>query len=414
MIHKDTCHKRSAHAAHEIDDNLTNAFINESRLKPQGSPISICHLCSGSSWAGAEVQVVTLLRALLKCPEVSLHAIVLNEGRFADELRSIGVAVSVVREERKSLRQVITECAEFVNENKIQVLHTHSYKENLIAFLLSLFGKVPHLVRTEHGYPEPYSVLRNPKHWCVLFADRLAAKNSKVRIVSVSSDLGKYWKRHIDPQNVKVLRNAVDLERVSSNFSPVQAKRRLGLPANSLVIGIAARLEPIKRHDLFVATAAYLAEKIPNAHFVIAGGGRQQESLQRLIMDFGLHGRVTLIGERNDVYDVLRAMDVLLICSDHEGIPMVMLEAMALGVTVVSRKVGGIPEVIRNGVNGILVDSDNPRDLSLACLSVINKSRLRANITQVACDEVHRRGSAEKHAKSMVKLYQSIPYRQVA
>ena len=83
---------------------------------------------------------------------------------------------------------------------------------------------------------------------------------------------------------------------------------------------------------------------------------------------------MALLGERNDVYDVLRAMDILLICSDHEGIPMVMLEAMALGVTVVSRKVGGIPEVIRDGVNGILVPSDDPQELGHACMSIFQET----------------------------------------
>jgi glycosyltransferase involved in cell wall biosynthesis len=375
--------------------------------------ISICHVSAGGAWAGAEVQVATLLRALSKCPEIVLHAIVLHEGRLAHELRSFGVAVQVVSEQQKSFPRVVSECSEFVKSRNIQVLHSHNYKENLVALLLSHFCKVPYLVRTEHGRPEPYSVVRNLKHWCVLVADRLAAKYTAAQIVSVSSDLGEYWKMHANPRNVTVLRNAVDLERVSSSFSPVEAKQRLGIPGDSFVVGIAARLECIKRHDLFVATAKYLAERIPKSKFVIAGGGRQKESLQRLILESGLHERVALLGERNDVYDVLRAMDILLICSDHEGIPMVMLEAMALGVAVVSRKVGGMPEVIRDGVNGILVPSDSPEDLGRACLSIFKKTRLRANLTQVACDEIHRRYSAEKHARTIVELYQSICHRQV-
>ena len=82
---------------------------------------------------------------------------------------------------------------------------------------------------------------------------------------------------------MSVLHNAVDLERVNSNFSPADAKHRLGISGDSFVVGIAARLECIKRHDLFIATAGYLAERIPTSKFVIAGAGRQKESLQRLI-----------------------------------------------------------------------------------------------------------------------------------
>jgi glycosyltransferase involved in cell wall biosynthesis len=246
------------------------------------------------------------------------------------------------------------------------------------------------------------------KHWGVLFADRLAAKYTAAKIVSVSSDLGEYWKRHANPKNVIVLHNAVDRDNISSEYSLVGAKQRLGIPGDSFVIGIAARLECIKRHDLFVATAKHVAEKLPKSTFVIAGGGRYKEPLQRLIIESGLTDRIRLLGERNDVYNVLRAMDVLLICSDHEGIPMVMLEAMALGVAVVARKVGGIPEVIRHGVNGLLVSSDSPKELANACMSLYDSPDLRKNLTEGACDDIHRRYSAEKHARTIVELYQSL------
>jgi glycosyltransferase involved in cell wall biosynthesis len=385
---------------------------NSDRMSPQqsvrGSRISICHVSAGDAWAGIEVQVSTLLRALSKRPEVSLYAIVLCDGRLAQELRSFGVTVHVVSAQRKSFPRLISGCAQFVKGKNIQILHSNNYKENLIALLLSHSCKVPHLVRTQHGLPAPYSIARNPKHWFVLAADKLAAKYTRARIVGVSSDLGEYWKRHVDPRRVVVVHNGVDLERVHSGLWPGEAKRRLGIADDSFVVGIAARLEGIKRLDLFVATARYLADRIPKSAFVIAGDGRQKESLQRLILQSGLRDRVALLGERNDVYDVLRAMDVLLICSDHEGIPMVMLEAMALGVAVVSRKVGGIPEVIRDHVTGILVPSDSPEELGRACMLLFERPRWRADLVQVARDEIHQRYSADKNAEIMVELYRSI------
>jgi glycosyltransferase involved in cell wall biosynthesis len=385
---------------------------NSDRKNPQqsvrGSRISICHVSAGDAWAGIEVQVATLLRALSKRPEVSLYAIVLYDGRLAQELRSFGVTVHVVSEQQNSFPRLISGCAQFVKGKNIQILHSNNYKENLVALLLSHSCKVPYLVRTQHGLPEPYSIARNLKHWFVLAADHFAAKYTRTRIVGVSSDLGEYWKRHVDPRRVVVVHNGVDLKRVHSGLWPGQAKKRLGIAGDSFVVGIAARLEGIKRLDLFVATARYLADRIPKSAFVIAGEGSQKEPLQRLILQSGLRDRVALLGERNDVYDVLRAMDVLLICSDHEGIPMVMLEAMALGVAVVSRKVGGIPEVIRDRVTGILVPSDSPEELGRACMLLFERPRWRADLAQVARDEIHQRYSADKNAEIMVELYRSI------
>jgi glycosyltransferase involved in cell wall biosynthesis len=385
---------------------------NSDRKSPQqsvrGSRISICHVSAGDAWAGNEVQASTLLRALSKRPEVSLYAIVLYDGRLAQELRSFGVTVHVVNEQHKSFPRLISGCAQFVKGKNIQILHSHSYKENLVALLLSHSCKVPHLVRTQHGLPPPYSIARNLKHWFVLAADQLAAKYTRARIVGVSSDLGEYWKRHVDPRRVVVVHNGADLERVDSGLLPGEAKTRLGIAGDSFVVGIAARLEGVKRLDLFVATARYLADRIPKSAFVIAGEGRQKEPLQRLILQSGMRDRVALLGERKDVYDVLRAMDVLLICSDHEGIPMVMLEAMALGVAVVSRKVGGIPEVIRDRVTGILVPSDSPEELGRACMLLFERPLWRADLAQVAHDEIHQRYSADKNAEIMVELYRSI------
>ncbi len=382
------------------------------RRLAEADRISICHVSAGRAWAGAEVHVATLLRALSRHPELDLHSIALHDGRLAHELRSFGVKVQVVSE-HKSFPRLIFECAQFVKSRKVHVLHSHNYKENLIALLLSRICKVPHLIRTEHGHPEPYSIAGNPKHWGVVAADRLAARHTPAGIIAVSSDLGEYWKRHADPRKVTVLRNAVDVKRVRSNFNPAEAKQRLGINPGNFVVGIAARLELIKRHDLFLATACYLAGKCPSSTFVIAGGGDQRRTLDQMIVQLGLEDRVHLLGERNDVYDVLRAMDVLLICSDHEGIPMVMLEAMALGVVVVSRKVGGIPEVIEDGVTGILVPSKDPEELGRACLSIFERPRVHADITEAAREEIHRKYSADSHANTVLELYKSISRRPV-
>lgn len=376
--------------------------------RPQGRDIPVCHVVGGGDWAGAEAQVATLLRGLAKSPDVALHAIVFYDHRLAQELRSARVEVHVANAQDKSFPRLLAECSQFVKRRRIQVLHSHCYKENILALALSRLCKVPHLVRTEHGLAEPYSALRNPKHWCVLAADRMAARYTPDRIIGISSDLGEYWKRHARPEKVMVLRYGVELERIHSGFTAAEAKQRLGISADEFVIGIGARLEPIKRLDLFVAAAAYLSERIPNSRFVIAGGGRQEQWLRQLVAERGLQERLLLLGERKDMYDVLRALDILLMCSDHEGSPMVMLEAMNLGVAVVSRAVGGIPEVLGAGSAGVLVDSDRPEALGEACLQLFVKPDLRARLVQAAHREILQNYSAEKNAGAVLELYRTL------
>jgi L-malate glycosyltransferase len=378
------------------------------RQSKQCNALSICHVCGGLAWAGAEAQVSTLLRGLSKYPELTLHAIVFAEGRLAQTLRADGIDVFVADEPHKNFGRVISECLSFVDSRNVQVLHSHCYKENILSFLLARGCKVQRQVRTEHGHPEPYSPLRNLKHWTVLTGDRMAARYASDRIVAVSSDLARYWSLHTDPHKVTVIRNGVDLEHVVSRLTPADAKHRLGYSSGDFVIGIVGRVESIKRHDLFVATAKFLSSKISSFKYLIAGSGRLKDSVLRSIDASNLQDRVAFLGERSDTYDVLRAMDVLLICSDHEGIPMTMLESMALGVAVVSRDVGGISEVIRDGLNGILVSSASPEALAGACLLLFEKAEYRARLTHAAYQTIRKLYSADKNADSMYQLYRSM------
>jgi L-malate glycosyltransferase len=385
-----------------------NVAFRDRQRNETNERLSICHVIGGGDWAGAEAQSATLLKALSKSPAVAPHAIVLREGRLARELRHFGLDVCVAEQQGRRFPQVVLECSRFVRSRRVQILHSHGYKESIISLLLARACKVPYLVRTEHGHPEPYSVIRGLKHWCVLALDRAAARYTPDRIVSVSKDLGQYWKEHANPEKVIVVPNGVDLDRVQSAFTSAEAKQRLGITPNSLVVGMVARLDKVKRPDLFIATARFLAERLTNVRFVIAGSGSQEESLRALVSDLGLQDRVLLLGQRSDVYDVLKAMDVLLICSDHEGIPMAMLEAMALGVTVISRNVGGISEVIRDGVTGILVPSGTPETLGLACYSVLKNASLRASLAEAARQEIDEKHSADKNAKTMLEMYESV------
>ena len=375
---------------------------------------AVCHVCGGGDWAGAESQAATLLKNLSRFPQLRLYAIALHEGRFAQELRRLGVDVFVAHEERTSFLRVISDCSRFVRSRGIHILHSHCYKENILSLLLSVSCNVPCLVRTEHGRPEPYSVARNLKHWFVLELDRLAARYTRTSIIGVSSDLAEFWKQRSRPQQVSVVRNGVDLDRVKSRLTRAEAKIRLGISPDKFVVGIVGRLEQIKRHDLFVATAKCLADEVPCSTFLIAGGGRQEEGIRRLVHDSGLEQRFSLIGERTDIYDVIRSIDVLLICSDHEGIPMVMLEAMALGTAVVAREVGGIPEVIRDGLNGVLVKSASPAALARGCRMLFEDPEKRSALTRSAFDELCVTYSAGKNAAAVLEHYQTICNRLIS
>lgn len=370
--------------------------------------ISVCHVASGDRWAGAEVQVATLLRALARRPELRLSAILLNEGRLAEEARKCGVAVKVIPEAQNWFPAILAQATRHLRGQGIQVLHSHRYKENLLAALLAWRCGVPHVVRSQHGMPEPFRGWKRLKQGGLQWLDRMTARHATDRVIAVTVEMSAWLGRHTRPGQVVTIHNGLDREQAQSRLNAQQAKQRLGIPADGSVIGTAGRLEPIKRLDLFLLAAAQIAQAAGGARFVIVGEGSEETRLRELARAQGLGERALFLGHRDDIYDVLRALDLFVISSDHEGLPMVLLEAMNLGVPVVSRAVGGICEVIENHVSGVLVDSVEPAALARACLDLLADEGARRRLAAAGPQRVAERFSAEKTAAQVADLYRSL------
>ncbi len=369
--------------------------------------VSVCHIASGDGWGGAEAQVATLLKTLAERADVRLCVIVLNDLRLAQELRKAGVDVKVIPEREKSFPRVLLEAAEYLKGRDVQVLHSHRYKENLLALCLALRYPV-RLVRTQHGQPEPYLGFHGLKQRFVYAVDRQMAKHAADHVISVSADLTHYLETHIPTRRASIVRNGISLDNVRSELLPPEAKQRLFIHGDAPVVGIATRLIAIKRLDLFIATAAHISKTLPTARFVIAGQGAEEARLRQLIQEAGLEHEILLLGHREDIHDVMRALDILLLTSDHEGLPMVLLEAMALGIPIVSRQVGGIPEVIEHDVTGALVDSDSPVELARVCVCLLRDPERRKRMTENARCKVEQDYSAERNAAEIVRIYKSL------
>ncbi len=370
-------------------------------------PISVCHVISGHVWAGAQVQVATLLKALSGGSNLKLHSIVLEEGRLAQELRGCGVRVKVIPQYEASLPRLLFQSAKFLANQSVEIIHAHGYKESVLAALLARGCGIPVQVRTFHGGRTPFSGFK-PKHRIALFLDHLTTKHFVDHNIVVSNGLAASMNSELDLAKVSIIQNGIDVRNISSKLSVTEAKRRLQIPEDALVVGAAARLEEVKRLDLFLEAAAHITRELSGTRFIIAGTGSQESLLKEQLRKSGLERSVQFLGHRDDVYDVLRAMDLLLITSDQEGIPMALLEAMALGVPVVSRAVGGIPEVIEDKCSGILVPTGEPNTLAEACLVALRSEELRHRLSHVAAQAISSRFSAQANAEHICRVYRDL------
>lgn len=353
------------------------------------------------------MQVAGLLRCLARRSDFRPSAVVLNPGRLAEELEAAGVAVKIIPEAESGFFALASQARAFLEERKVRLLHSHRYKENLLAAWLSRRLGRPLLVRTQHGLPEPFGGLRGARHRVIGQADRVVARRAD-RLIAVTDDVRTHWARVVPAEKVVTIPNGIEVERVRPTVDHAQARKALGLERQDVVFGAAGRLEPIKRLDLFLHTAQQILKTEPRARFVIAGEGSELENLRRLAGSLGIEQQVSFLGHRDDIYNVLQTFDVLLLTSDHEGLPMVLLEALCLGVNVVARRVGGIPEVVATGEQGVLLDSANPADIAARCLSLIANPALRPRMAEAGRRRVLESFSMEGCAARVAELYHSL------
>lgn len=367
-----------------------------------------CHIVYGGAWAGVEVQVSTLLSALKDLPGIELCAIVFREGRLAEELGRLGIPTKVLAQSGRGWLTELRECAQFLKELRVDILHSHQHRENLLSAFLGRYAGVPILVQTQHGHPELFSGWSGVKRRILLSGERVTAKYAADKVIAVSSEVTRYLATYLTADRFEVVRNGISLRKVRCQLSSAEAKSRLGLDPNSLVVGTAARLASVKRLDLFLGVAKRLSRSLPEASFVVAGKGSEEARIRNLIKQYDLEDRVFMLGHRDDIHETLSAMDLLLITSDREGIPMVLLEAMALGVPVVARDVGGIREVLDHGTTGVLVPSVDVEKLAEPCLMLLRDLAMRTRIAQNAQAAVVEKYSAEANAAQILSIYRSL------
>ena len=257
-----------------------------------------------------------------------------------------------------------------VRDRGIDIVHTHSPLTAAMARLAVL--DTPH-VYTEHNVWDAY-------HPWTRRANALSYhRNEIVLAVSqgVASSIEQHALRWRRPP-VDVLYHGYDERAVQSGRrARATARRVLHLPPDALVLGTAAIFRPQKRHALMVDAFARVANERPDAHLVLIGGGPLESQVRAQVARAGLGDRVVITGVRDDVPALLPALDVFVLSSRAEGLPVSLLEAMAAGVPAVSTAVGGVPEVVEDGVTGLLVPPEDVEALWSSMMRLADPERRR-------------------------------------
>jgi len=383
-------------------------FTSSSRA-PSAPPLRVCHVIGADLWAGAETQAASALAYLVEQPAITLTAVLFNEGRLADELRRLGVSVIVLDETRTSTLGIFLGLVRVLRAHRFDLVHVHKYKDGVLGSIAARLAGVPCIVRTMHGLAEPLRGWNQLKARVYEALDRLTLECLADLVIAVSQRMTEaLWESGYQPTRVTCIRNGLDLQQVKSVGTPTDVRRALGIEPGSLVIGTVGRLSAIKGHVHLLRAAQQVLTRERWARFLFVGDGPLRNELLITAAELKLGAACAFPGARRDVYDVVSAMDIFALPSLNEGIPMSMLEAMALGRPVVASAVGGIPEVIQDRVNGRLVPPGDEAALAAACLELASDPELARAMGARARQTIEDSFSHERCGSALLNVYQSV------
>jgi len=367
-------------------------------------PLRVLHIISGDLWAGAEVQAFTLMSHLAKMADTEVAVVLMNDGMLAQKLREIDISMWITDENTASFLRIFIRLCGVLRSWRPDLIHTHREKENILGSLAGSSCRNVPSVRTVHGRGEHDDAAgwRGTRHGLVTGVDRWCGRTLQQRVIAVSGELGQQLAREFPPEKVVVIENGVDIEAAKATEGVADFRRA---EPRCVHVGIVGRLVNVKRVDLFIGMAALLQRGEPqsNWRFHVFGDGPLRSQLERLAENAALSDTIRFHGHREDIATCIAGLDALVICSDHEGLPMAALEAAVLEVPTVAHAVGGLVDVVPGAFLVTQHDAQGYRDGILRAL----RQDARAIARNHALERLQR-FSAARNAERVRTLYEQV------
>lgn len=287
-----------------------------------------------------------------------------------------------------------------IRRENISVLCAHDYKSNLFGALIKLLLGIP-VVSVFHGrtsHDRKVRIYEKLDSLILPYFDN---------IIVVSNYTKSVLNGEIDEQKIRVIPNAVENELVPTVGLPA-VRQDVGAAQSERLVVFAGRLSREKGVDVLLGAVGMVARSVPNVRFLILGQGPEETQLKRLSRRLGIDDHVSFIGYRGDIERFLGEMDLLVVPSFREGLPLVILEAFLHKKPVVATRVGGIPEVVEDGVSGSLVDSGNSNALAGAIVRILTNPVLAKDMGLAGYGLVSARHNMKRHTSQYANVFQEV------
>ena len=374
------------------------------RLNMGGPALHVAYLSAGLAECGYET---TLVAGSLARGEGSMAYVAEGLGVEVVRLDALSREISPIRDALSILR-----LARLIREQRPRILHTHTAKAGTVGRLAALLAgdaRPEVVVHTFHGHvlrgyfgPLKSGAFRLLERLLARVTTRLIAVSPQVRDDLVALGVAP-------PEKFSVVRLGIELdERLETAEGGADARARLGVGAERFVVGWVGRMTGVKRTDDVLEALRLLRERGVDAVLLMVGDGPDREHVEQRASELGIVRHCLFLGYQEDVSGWYRAFDAMILPSANEGTPVVVIEALAAGCPVVATSVGGVPDVVREGVDGFLVPMGDTEALAERLARLARDPDLRAAMGEAGRESVPPRYAVERLVGDIDELYRSL------
>ncbi|MCS7197419.1 MAG: glycosyltransferase family 4 protein [Candidatus Bipolaricaulota bacterium] len=362
-----------------------------------------------SEWGGAQHIVYLLAKYLRSDYEITVACA--PGGPLGGRLRAEGIRVLEIPELCRNPHPIrdpraLWKLYHLMKRERFEIVHTHSTKAGLLGRLAAAWAQVPIILFTAHGWAFSEGRL-GPWRWLLAQVERLPARFS-TKIICVSEyDRQLALRFRVAPkEKLVVIHNGVEPEPFCLTTDKRELRLRLGMSDAAGVVTMVGRFAPPKDFETLIA--AWEGLRAPSWQLWLVGEGPRRSRLEELVRAKGLCQHIRFLRERHDVPAILKASDIFVLSSRWEGLPLTVIEAMFAGLPVIATRVGGVPELVEEGITGLLVPARDTRALGNALEQLINSAELRQRMGELGRQRALRQFTVDRMIRHMQALYREV------
>lgn len=322
------------------------------------------------------------------------------KGPFADELEASGIKVYLIPQTSGPDYFAFLKLIKIIKLVKPHIVHTHNLNASIDGIVASVFAKVPVKIHTDHArkFPDRLKYMAAERLLSV-FIDKIVAVTNETK-----TNLIRYEK--ISSDKITVISNGINGEEYDIHIDVDKKKREMGLQGFKHVVGLGVRLTAQKGIVHLIHAAPAVLREFSHTAFIVAGKGGLLDSLKFEVEKAGVEKNFFFLGPRLDMPEILQILDLYVLPSEWEGLPLVLLEAMAARRAIIATDVGGNSMAIKHGESGYLVAAKDPAALANKIIKLLGNDKMRESLSKYAYSKFSSEFSVERMVADYEKIYQ--------